>query len=255
MRSVAVPDRFSLLPQRPFEERQPSLPEPSPVRILAAMSSVDPMGDVGARGVSSVSFGKEVEVTSGCVWFEEPGPENTERVLDVVQQRLAADEIAHVVIATTTGETGVRFCQALASRAVERICVTHHIGFRGGDADDLVPSHRERILTSGGRILTATHALSGIGRSFSKAFGGVTPTEIVAHTLRLFGQGMKVCVEVAIMAADAGLVPTDRRIICVGGTGRGADTAVSLTPAHMSNFFDLRIHETLCRPTGRAGVK
>ncbi|MFC2078298.1 hypothetical protein ACFLTM_05780, partial [Candidatus Bipolaricaulota bacterium] len=67
--------------------------------------------------------------------------------------------------------------------------------------------------------------------------------------LRLFGQGMKVCVEIAVMAADAGQIPTDRDVICVGGTGRGADTAVVLRPAHMNAFFEARIGEILCRPT------
>ena len=93
-------------------------------------------------------------------------------------------------------------------------------------------------------------ALSGVGRSISRKFGGTTPVEIVAHTLRLFGQGTKVCVEVAIMAADAGKIPTDRDIVCVGGTGTGADTALVLKAAHANNLFDLRIRETLCRPIG-----
>ena len=60
---------------------------------------------------------------------------------------------------------------------------------------------------------------------------------------------MKVCVEIAVMAADAGLVPTDRDVLCVGGTGSGADTAVVLRPAHMNRFFDLRIREVLCKPS------
>jgi hypothetical protein len=60
---------------------------------------------------------------------------------------------------------------------------------------------------------------------------------------------MKVCVEIAVMAADAGLIPTDCDVLCVGGTGRGADTAVVLRPAHMNHFFDLRIREILCKPS------
>ena len=96
--------------------------------------------------------------------------------------------------------------------------------------------------------MIATHSLSGVGRSISTQFGGATPVEIVAHTLRLFGQGMKVCVEIAIMAADAGLIPTDRDVICVGGTNRGADTAVVLRPAHANTFFNLRVREILCKP-------
>ena len=170
-------------------------------------------------------------------------------VIDVVQRCLVRDGIRHVVVATSTGETGVRFLDALAGRDVKLVCVTHHAGFGEGDELDLVPEHAAVLRAAGVPLFVGTHALSGVGRSISAQFGGTTPVELIAHTLRLFGQGMKVCVEIAVMAADAGLIPTDRDIICVGGTGHGADTAVVLRPAHMNRFFDLRIREILCKPS------
>jgi len=92
------------------------------------------------------------------------------------------------------------------------------------------------------KVLVCSHALSGVGRSITNKFGGISQVEIIAYTLRLFGtEGLKVAVEVAVMAADAGLVPTDCEIIAVGGSGGGADTAVVLKAAHMNNFFDLEI--------------
>jgi hypothetical protein len=70
--------------------------------------------------------------------------------------------------------------------------------------------------------------------------------------LRQFGgEGLKVAVEVAVMAADAGLIPTDREVIAVGGTGRGADTAIVLKAAHMNNFFDLEVREIIAKPRQR----
>ena len=182
-------------------------------------------------------------------WFGSAG-EHTEAVIDVAAGRLEAGGLAHVVVATTSGKTGVRFAEALRNRDVDVVCVTHHVGFKGGDEDQLEPEHAEAIRAAGGKVLTTSHALSGVGRSISKGFGGSTPVELIAHTLRLFGQGMKVCVEIAVMAADAGLIPTDQDVICVGGTGRGADTAVVLKPAHANSFFDMRIRKTLCRPIG-----
>jgi hypothetical protein len=67
-------------------------------------------------------------------------------------------------------------------------------------------------------------------------------------TLRMFGQGMKVACEIATMAADAGLVRTDEEIIAIGGTGRGADTAIVLQPSYTHRFFNLRIKEIICKP-------
>ncbi len=169
-------------------------------------------------------------------------------VINAVRRRLTRGGIRCVVVATSTGETGARFLDALAGRDVQLVCITHHAGFREGDALDLLPEHETILRAAGVPILVASHALSGVGRSISAQFGGTTPVELIAHTLRLFGQGMKVCVEIAVMAADAGRIPTDRDVICVGGTGRGADTAVVLRPAHMNRFFDLRVREILCKP-------
>ncbi|MGB2983469.1 MAG: hypothetical protein WBC63_06345 [Candidatus Bipolaricaulia bacterium] len=183
-------------------------------------------------------------------WFATPGPQNTQATIEVVKARLKEGDITRVAIATTSGATAVAFAEALAESGVALVCVTHHVGFTGGDASQLEPEHRDALRRLGAEIVTATHALSGVGRSISKTLGGVSGPEVVAHTLRLLGQGMKVCVEIAVMAADAGRIPTDQDVICVGGTGRGADTAVVLRPAHMNAFFDLKIRETLCRPIG-----
>ena len=71
--------------------------------------------------------------------------------------------------------------------------------------------------------------------------------DVLADTLRIFGQGMKVVCEIAPMAADAGLVRTDEDVIVIAGTGHGADTAVVLTPVHSQYFFNLR-HEDIGYP-------
>ena len=96
-------------------------------------------------------------------------------------------------------------------------------------------------------LVTASHALSGLERSVAQKHSGVYPVLMMADTLRLFGQGTKVAVEVAVMAADAGAL-SGKDVVSIGGTGQGADTALVLKPAHQNNFFDLRIRETICKP-------
>jgi len=171
-------------------------------------------------------------------------------VIELVRRRIGAGGVDHVVVATTSGDTGVRFAEVFGGGEIRVVCVTHHVGFQGGDIDQLRPENRARLKTLEADIVTAGHALSGVARSISTAFGGTSLPEVIAHTLRLFGQGMKVCIEIAVMAADAGLVPTDCDVICVGGTGHGADTAVVLRPSHMNRFFELRVREILCFPSG-----
>jgi hypothetical protein len=79
--------------------------------------------------------------------------------------------------------------------------------------------------------------------------GSYQVDEIIAYTLRIFGQGTKVAVEIALMAADAGLVRTDEDVISIGGTGKGVDTALVLRPATSSHLFDLRVREVICKPS------
>jgi len=181
--------------------------------------------------------------------FPSAGEENTAHVIRLVVRRLEQGGIEHVVVATTTGATAVRFAKALAKGGTRLVAVTHQVGFREGDVSELLPKHEKALRAADVPIVTASHALSGVGRSISGKLGGVTPVEMIAHTLRLFGQGMKVTVEIAVMAADAGAIPTDRDVLAVGGTGRGADTAVVLRAAHANRFFDLQLREVLCKPS------
>jgi len=97
-------------------------------------------------------------------------------------------------------------------------------------------------------IFTATHLFAGISRAVRNKFNTYLIGDLTASTLKIFGEGMKVVVEIAIMAADAGLVRTDEEVISIAGTGRGADIAVVLTPANSQNFFDLKVKEILCKP-------
>jgi hypothetical protein len=186
------------------------------------------------------------------IYFEKPGPQNTDEVAQAVRERAVELGIEHVVAASNTGATALTLWQRLKDTGVKLIAVPEHYGFRGDDKQDLTDEGRRALEEKGIEVLICAHALSGVGRSISEKFGGISHVEIIAHTLRRFGgHGIKVGVEVAIMAADAGLVPTDREIIAVGGSGRGADAAIVLKPAHMNNFFDLDIREIIAKPRQR----
>ncbi|MBR6767744.1 MAG: hypothetical protein IKM02_07325, partial [Clostridia bacterium] len=107
---------------------------------------------------------------------------------------------------------------------------------------------RNELVNKGYNVCTAAHALSGAERSLSTTFGGAYPVEIIAHTLRMFGQGTKVCVEISAMAADAGYIVGGEPVIAVGGTGRGVDTAVVLRPEVSSRILKTKIDRIICMP-------
>ncbi len=180
-------------------------------------------------------------------YFEEASPEHTREVLDIVEEFLKENsDIEHIVVATTEGNTGVQTTERFRDRRV--IVVTHSTGFVAPNFNELAEEARQRIEANGGTILTTTHAFAGVARSFRKVLGTWTPTEMMAVAFRTFGQGTKVCAEIAMMAADAGLVPVDRDVVTIAGTGRGADTAWVVRPAYTSEFPSLKMRACLCKP-------
>ncbi|OGN98128.1 MAG: hypothetical protein A2Y89_07100, partial [Chloroflexi bacterium RBG_13_51_18] len=131
------------------------------------------------------------------------------------------------------------------------VVVTHTSGFREPNTQEFTDEARKAVEKKGGIILTTTHAFGGIHRALSTAMPPPPSSavgDVVANTLRIFGQGMKVACEIAAMAADAGLVRTDEEIVCIGGTGRGADTAVVLQADYVHRFFNMRVKEVICKP-------
>ncbi|HUV93990.1 MAG TPA: pyruvate kinase alpha/beta domain-containing protein [Anaerolineae bacterium] len=181
-----------------------------------------------------------------CVYFEKGGPENTEATLALARERAQTLGLEHIVVASTSGQTGARAAELFGGRRV--VVVTHSTGFGGPNEQELQPDYQARIEGSGARLLTCQHALGGLGRAVRRRLGTYQLEEIVAFVLRCFCQGMKVACEITVMATDAGLVPSGEEIIAIGGTGRGADTAVVIRAANGQDFFDLRIMEIICKP-------
>lgn len=186
------------------------------------------------------------EIAAPCISFSHPGPANTARTLELARTRAEALGIGTALVASTSGATGAQAAQVLQGLKV--IVVSHSAGFQGPDTQELTEGNRAAIEAVGARILTCQHAFGGVGRAVRKKLGTYELEEIIAYTLRTFGEGIKVAAEICLMAADAGLVRTDEPLIAVAGTGRGADTAVILRPANAQTFFDLRFLEIICMP-------
>lgn len=180
------------------------------------------------------------------VYFNAAGKHNTDAVLKLAKEYAIRENLKDIVVASTTGETGVKAAQLFKGFNV--VVVTHHVGFREPGVHELKEEFRQQILKHGAKILTSTHALSSVERAVRKKFGTLQPLELIANVLRLLGEGTKVCVEIVVMAADAGLIPVDKDVIAIAGTGRGADTALVVKPANTSRFFDLKIRETIAKP-------
>lgn len=180
--------------------------------------------------------------------FEKPGKENTGATARIALTEAKKRGIRHVVVASYTGYAADFFKEA-ADLNIVIVRGTYGFNVPEPNAIRMSGEKYDELCACGMKVVTAAHVLSGAERSLSSAFRGVYPVEIIAHTLRMFGQGTKVCVECSAMACDCGAIPSGEPVIAVAGTAGGADTAVILKAANTHRILETRICEYLCKPT------
>lgn len=182
------------------------------------------------------------------LYFNSPGPKNTEALLEHAAKRAKELEIKKVLIATNTGRTMEEALAHFDPQAFQLIAVTHVTGFVEPDQQQMPEEVRAELKSKGIKVLTAAHAFGGVGRGVRNKLGSFQVDEIIAFTLRTLGQGVKVGVEMSLMAADAGYVRCDEDVVTIGGTGKGADTAMVVKPANSHRFLEVKIREIIAKP-------
>lgn len=183
------------------------------------------------------------------VYFQQPGEQNTAQVIQRAKERALELGIKEIVVASTSGKTGIAMATALKDTGIRTVAVTHHYGSREKGKWEVEDGCRSQLKELGATVVSQTHSFSGIEKSISKTTGGISRIEIVADTLRkLFGRGFKVAVEVAVMAADSGAISMQNDIIALGGSAHGADVACVIKPAHSNDFFSLQVKEIIAMP-------
>jgi hypothetical protein len=180
-------------------------------------------------------------------YFEKPGTENTERCLEIVSNTV--DEgYSHIVVATTRGNTALLLGRKLQGKDVNIVAVTHNVGFGTPNRDECTPEARSDLAALGVKVFTGTILTRSIESALMKKHQGVYPTYIVAETLRLFGQGIKVVVEISMEACDAGLIPEGEQVIAMAGTGLGADTVAIIEARPSNRFLEVKVSRILAKP-------
>jgi hypothetical protein len=179
------------------------------------------------------------------LYFPDPG-DHTDETLKASKERADELGIRDIVVSSTEGTTALKAVNVFKGYNV--VVVTHVTGYKEPGDQEVNEERAEQIHKGGGKILTAAHAFSGVNQAIRKKFDTVLPAGIIAQTLRLFCQGMKVVVETTAMAADAGLIPADKDVVVIAGSHRGADTAVVIKPANSRTLFDMIVREIICKP-------
>lgn len=178
--------------------------------------------------------------------FDKAGRDNTAETLDLLDQAIDHYRVKQAVVASTWGDTGLAAARRLQGKNVNLVVVTHNNGFKEAGTVEMPATTRSEIEALGGRVFTGTMPFRTIGTAIREKTG-YSQQDLVANVLRLFCQGAKVCVEIVLMASDAGLI-SPAEVLAVAGTGRGADTLALIKPASSNKLFDLKVMDILAKP-------
>ena len=178
--------------------------------------------------------------------FEKAGRDNTVQTLKMAFDYARVHGIRHLVVASTYGYTA-QLLLDLLDPTINSVVVTHNTGFKEPGLQEFPEEIRQQVMARGVKVLTGTMVLRSLGTSIRDMGGGYSEQELIANTLRMLCRGMKVCVEITAMAADAGLIPAED-IVAVAGTGRGADTVCLIKADSSNRFFKIKVKEIITKP-------
>ena len=190
-------------------------------------------------------------VEKSIIYFEKCGKVNTEKTLQASKKRADELDIRHIVIATTLGSTAHAATEIFNDPKYNLVAVNLSTGVQQayGKNFHMTDEEKNRLREKGVTVFTGLHALGhNVASSFRKRYHGESVESVVQDTLYRFCVGMKVCVEVVLMAAEAGLIPVGEEVIAVGGTGWGADTSVVVRSACAEFFHMLEVREIIAKP-------
>ncbi len=193
-------------------------------------------------------------VTRSTYYFDAPGAENTSDAARFAVERAQELGINKIVVASTSGRTALAFRDAMRGTDLKLIVVTHVIGFSKPGEWEFDEEIAATLQAEGVKIVTGTHALSGLERAITRSpkLGGSSRTEAIAEALRrVVAIGLKVAVECVLIATDQGAIGVDEEVVAAGGTASGADTVCVIRPAHTAAFFDLQVREIVAMPRDR----
>jgi hypothetical protein len=195
-------------------------------------------------------------------YWEKPGKEHTEATLKIAHRAAKEREIDTVIISSTTGYVALEAVKVFKDSGLKLVVVTHATGYSEKGVQKMPDETRAKLKEAGCEVVTCTDVLTGavgagIGRQRPEKTESLEgrlpwivppPNVIVANTLRMFSQGVKVCAEVAMMAVDCNAVPSGAKVVAVAGSHAGADTVMVLEAAESSRIRDMKLHEIICKP-------
>jgi uncharacterized protein len=198
--------------------------------------------------MAETSLGGNIIMETRTVYFEDVAKNNTDETFRLAKQRAVELNIKDIVIASTSGDTGVK--AASYFKGFNLVVVGLAVGLRDPNVSLFLEEKRKIVEGTGGKVILAAPAFSGVGGAPREQFHAHQMGEVIANTLRIFGQGMKVTCEIVLEAVDAGYIRSNIPVVSIAGTGKwkGSDTAIVVSPVNSNRFFEIKVHEIICKP-------
>ncbi len=181
------------------------------------------------------------------IYYEEGGTEHTDMTLKASLEAAKELGIKTILVASTTGETGVKAAEMYKGSGVQLIVVGHQTGYPSAGIQQFKSEHRERIEELGGVINLGSDVVTNSIRQRQKL--GPSPMSYITQTLIM--AKIKVNVENIAKACDAGQILPGDRIISVAGSHHGADTSVVFLANDTPNILDIKPLMFVCYPLSR----
>jgi len=195
-------------------------------------------------------------------YWAKAGKEHTDATLKIALEAAKERGIGTVLISSTTGYTAEKAVEVFNGSGLKLVVVTHATGYRTKGVQMMPDETRGKLKAAGCEVVTCTDVLTGavsagVGRqrpALSDPQEGrlpwiiPPPNVIVANTLRMFCQGVKVCAEIAMMAVDSCAIESGENVVVVAGSHAGADTAMVVEASESSRIKDMKLREVLCKP-------
>jgi hypothetical protein len=184
---------------------------------------------------------------SEIVYFEEGGAEHTDMTLDLTLRMAKELGIKKVVVASSTGETGVKAAEKFKDSGLQLIVVGHQTGFPVPGENQFLPENYTKIKAWGAKVYLGSDVLTNSIRQRQK----LGHSHLSYITLTLIALKVKVNVEIIAKATDAGLLEPGELVISVAGSHKGADTAIVFEANETTNVLNIKPMQYIAIPLSR----
>lgn len=181
------------------------------------------------------------------IYFKEGGEKHTEVTLEAAKKTAEELNIKYVVVASTSGETGVKAAELFVDSGIQLIVVGHQRGFPRPSIQQFKKENLDLIQKLGGLVNLGTDVLTNSIRRRQKL--GHAPLSYITQTL--ITMKLKVNFEIIAKACDAGDLPENELCISIAGSHKGSDTALVLLSNDSPNILEIKPREIIAIPLSR----